>query len=153
MLMLSGSPKKLCNGVTRRELLQIGGISGLGLSSLQAATPTQSAPKAKACIFVFLFGSPPQHETFDPKPQAPREIQGEMSAISTCVPGLQLGEGLPLTATIADRLTIVRSMTHDYPIHCCAYVMTGMPTYSIPLETAPRDPQHWPFIEIGRAHV
>jgi len=146
MLMLSGSPKKLCNGVTRRELLQIGGISGLGLSSLQAATPTQSAPKAKACIFVFLFGSPPQHETFDPKPQAPREIQGEMSAISTCVPGLQLGEGLPLTATIADRLTIVRSMTHDYPIHCCAYVMTGMPTYSIPLETAPRDPQHWPFI-------
>lgn len=146
MLMLSGSPKKLCNGVTRRELLQIGGISGLGLSSLQAATPAQSAPKAKACIFVFLFGSPPQHETFDPKPQAPREIQGEMSAISTCVPGLQLGEGLPLTATIADRLTIVRSMTHDYPIHCCAYVMTGMPTYSIPLETAPRDPQHWPFI-------
>ena len=146
MLMLSGSPKKLCNGVTRRELLQIGGISGLGLSSLQAAAPARSAPKARSCIFVFLFGSPPQHETFDPKPHAPREIQGEMSAISTSVPGLQIGEGLPLTAAIADRLTIVRSMTHEYPIHCCAYVMTGMPTYSIPLETAPRDPQHWPFI-------
>jgi len=69
-----------------------------------------------------------------------------MSAISTSVSGLQIGSGLPLTATIADRLTIVRSMTHEYPIHCCAYVMTGMPVYSIPLETAPRDPQQWPFM-------
>jgi len=75
MLLLSGSAKKLCNGVTRRELLQIGGISGLGLSSLQATAAQPSRPKAKSCIFVFLFGSPPQHETFDPKPQAPREIQ------------------------------------------------------------------------------
>ena len=146
MLTLSGSGKRLCSGVTRRELLQIGGIGGLGLSSLQAQPSAGPAPKAKSCIFVFLFGSPPQHETFDPKPQAPREIQGEMSAISTSVPGLQIGEGLPLTATIADRLTVVRSMTHEYPIHCCAYVMSGMPTYSIPLETAPRDPQHWPFM-------
>ncbi|MFM7834001.1 MAG: DUF1501 domain-containing protein, partial [Planctomycetaceae bacterium] len=95
---------------------------------------------------MFLFGSPPPHETFDPKPHAPREIQCEMSSISTSVPGLQISSGLPLTATIADRLTIVRSMTHEYPIHCCAYVMTGMPTYSIPLETAPRDPQQWPFM-------
>jgi hypothetical protein len=47
---------------------------------------------------------------------------------------------------MADRLTVVRSMTHQYPIHCCAYVMSGMPTYSIPLETSPRDPQHWPFM-------
>ena len=146
MLTLSGSGKRLCSGVTRRELLQIGGIGGLGLSSLQAQPSAGPAPKAKSCIFVFLFGSPPQHETFDPKPQAPREIQGEMSAISTSVPGLQIGEGLPLTATIADRLTVVRSMTHEYPIHCCAYVMSGMPTYGIPLETAPRDPQHWPFM-------
>jgi hypothetical protein len=146
MLTLSGSGKRLCSGVTRRELLQIGAIGGLGLSSLQARPSGGPAPKAKSCIFVFLFGSPPQHETFDPKPQAPREIQGEMSAISTPVPGLQIGEGLPLTATIADRLTVVRSMTHQYPIHCCAYVMSGMPTYSIPLETAPRDPQHWPFM-------
>ena len=149
MLQIFGSRKKLCNGVTRRELLQIGGISPLGLqmSSARASRMVDhGAGKAKSCIFVFLFGSPPQHETFDPKPGAPAEIQGEMKAIDTVVPGLQIGEGLPQIASIADRLTVVRSMTHEYPIHCCAYVMTGMPTYSIPLETSPRDPQQWPFM-------
>lgn len=151
MLRILGSSKRLCNGVTRRDLLQIGGISafGLGLSNSTAtAAPASSPPgkRAKACIFVFLFGSPPQHETFDPKPLAAAEIQGEMKAIDTALPGLQIGEGLPQIARIADRLTVVRSMTHEYPIHCCAYVMTGMPTYSIPLETAPRAPEHWPFM-------
>ncbi len=150
MLQISGSRKRLCNGVTRRDLLHIGGISALGLnkgslSAASAGSATRDA-KAKACIFVFLFGSPPQHETFDPKPHAAREIQGEMKAIDTVLPGLQICEGLPQIASIADRLTVVRSMTHEYPIHCCAYVMTGMPTYSIPLETSPRDPQQWPFM-------
>jgi hypothetical protein len=149
MLQIPGSRKQLCNGVTRRDLLHIGGISALGLGA--GSNPVQAASngasgRAKSCIFVFLFGSPPQHETFDPKPYAPAEIQGEMKAISTVVPGLQIGEGLPQIAGMADRLTVVRSMTHQYPIHCCAYVMSGMPTYSIPLETSPRDPQHWPFM-------
>ena len=160
MLTLNGSTKRLCNGVTRRDLLQIGGIGALGLG-LGGPSPLGAAPsvatggqaprgvassKAKSFIFVFLFGSPPQHETFDPKPLAPAEIQGEMQAIDTSVPGLQIGEGLPQIARIADRLTVVRSMTHEYPIHCCAYVMTGMPTYSVPLETMPRSPEIWPFM-------
>ena len=149
MLQLQGSRKKLCNGVTRRDLLHIGGIGALGLQTGLADAAflnSERSGKAKACIFVFLFGSPPQHETFDPKPLAPAEIQGEMKAIETVVPGLQIGEGLPLIAGIADRLTVVRSMTHEYPIHCCAYVMTVMPNYSIPLETSPRDPQQWPYM-------
>ncbi|MEY3175331.1 MAG: hypothetical protein RLZZ436_3245 [Planctomycetota bacterium] len=155
MLHLTGSRKRLCSGVTRRDLLQIGGVSALGLCNgttlarspvIPRAAGQTSQAKAKACIFVFLFGSPPQHETFDPKPLAAREIQGELGAIDTVVPGLQISEGLPRVARIADRLTVVRSMTHEYPIHCCAYVMTGMPTYGIPLETAPRDPQQWPFM-------
>lgn len=149
MLNLSGSRKQLCNGVTRRDLLHIGGIGALGLSMgspRAGANETSRSGKAKACIFVFLFGSPPQHETFDPKPMAAPEIQGEMQAISTSIPGCQFGEGLPQVARIADKLTIVRSMTHEYPIHCCAYVMTGMPVYSIPLETAPRNPLQWPFM-------
>lgn len=148
MLHIPGSSKRLCNGITRRDLLHIGGIGALGLqsgSAAAAAAETRNG-RAKACIFVFLFGSPPQHETFDPKPQAAAEIQGEMGAIQTVVPGLQIGEGLPQIASIADRLTVVRSMTHPYPIHCCAYVMSGMPTYSVPLETRPRDPEHWPFM-------
>lgn len=148
MLRLNGSAKRLCTGITRRDLLHIGGVGalGLGLDGALRADVAGGRPQAKACIFVFLFGSPPQHETFDPKPLAPSEIQGEMGAIDTAVPGLQIGEGLPQIARIADRLTVVRSMTHDYPIHCCAYVMTGMPTYSIPLETNPRAPEHWPFM-------
>lgn len=150
MLRILGSSKRVCSGVTRRDLLQIGGIGalGLGLTNPQPAhaSPIEPKGRAKSCIFVFLFGSPPQHETFDPKPLASAEIQGEMKAIDTALPGLQIGEGLPQIARIADRLTVVRSMTHEYPIHCCAYVMTGMPTYSIPLETAPRAPEHWPFM-------
>src|SRR5262245_24827792 len=151
MLRLLGSSKRLCNGVTRRDLLQIGGISAFGLGLTGQAPQRATAevigkPRAKSCIFLFLFGSPPQHETFDPKPLAAAEIQGEMKAIDTSLPGLQIGEGLPQIARIADRLTIVRSMTHEYPIHCYAYVMTGMPTYGIPLETEPRAPEHWPFI-------
>ena len=123
MFQIPGSRKRLCNGVTRRDLLHIGGISALGLStaaSAPAGLTSGNGGKAKACIFVFLFGSPPQHETFDPKPQAAAEIQGEMKAIDTVLPGVQIGEGLPQIASIADKLTIVRSMTHEYPIHCCA---------------------------------
>ncbi|MEI8019059.1 MAG: DUF1501 domain-containing protein [Schlesneria sp.] len=153
MLRILGSKKRLCNGITRRDLLHVGGIGALGLglnttaqTSLTASGLSNQKPRAKSCIFVFLFGSPPQHETFDPKPQAPAQIQGEMKAIDTVVPGLQIGEGLPKIAQITDRLTVVRSMTHDYPIHCCAYVMTGMPTYNIPLETNPRAPEHWPYL-------
>lgn len=149
MLQISGHPKRLCNGITRRDLLHIGSIGAMGLHSPMMAAASGGVPRssrARSCIFVFLFGSPPQHETFDPKPLAPAEIQGEMKAIDTAVPGLQIGEGLPQISQIADRLTVVRSMTHQYPIHCCAYVMSGMPTYSIPLETSPRDPQHWPFM-------
>lgn len=140
--------------ISRREVLQLGGAGALGLglgnvlhaSGANEPTSAVSEAPAKACIFVFLFGSPPQHETFDPKPDAPREIQGEMGAIDTSLPGLRICEGLPRIAQVADRLTVVRSMSHNYPLHCCAYVMSGMPTYSVPLETQPRSPQHWPFM-------
>ncbi|MFO0427057.1 MAG: DUF1501 domain-containing protein [Planctomyces sp.] len=143
-------------GAGRRSFLQLGAASSLAAgvparpsvfaTDITHRTDDAMKGRAKSCIFIFLFGSPPQHETFDPKPLAPSEIQGEMKPIDTAIPGVQFGEGLPRIASIADRLTVVRSMTHEYPIHCCAYVMTGMPDYSIPLETAPRDPRQWPFI-------
>src|SRR5579864_3592118 len=118
MLRLLGSKTTLCNGFTRRDLLHIGGLGalGFGLSDLfrlqeaGAATPVRSFGKAKACILLFPYGSPPQHETFDPKPEAPAEIQGEMGAIATRVPGLAIGEGLPRIAQMADRITVVRSL-------------------------------------------
>ncbi len=155
MIPILGSDKRLCDGLSRRDLLHLGGLGAFGLSladwnRLQAAqTDGERSPafgKAKSCIMVFLFGSPPQHETFDPKPLAPVEVQGEMKAISTNVPGVDFCERLPLLAGVMDRMTIVRSMTHPYALHGVAYALTGMPTYTPEIEAKPRDPQHWPYI-------
>jgi hypothetical protein len=156
MIPLFGSEKRLCDGFSRRDLLHIGGLSAFGLSAdlftrLRASRAAESsAPphfgQAKACILLFLFGSPAQHETFDPKPEAAAEVRGEMQAISTVVPDARIGEGLPRTAQVMDRLTVIRSMTHQYPLHGVAYALAGMPTYSPAIEDLPRDPAHWPFI-------
>src|SRR5262245_16943476 len=160
MFRILGSPRKLCDGVTRRDFLHVGGLGTLGLTlgdffrmrEAQAATTGSAAKhdnvfgKAKACILLFPYGSPPQHETFDPKPEAPLQIRGEMKAIPTRVPGLAICDHLPRIAQVMDRVTVVRSMTHPYPLHGVAYAVTGIPTYSPDLEIRPRDPQHWPFI-------
>ena len=130
--------------LTRRDFLALG-AAGLTLPHATAAT-ANSFGRAKACILLFPYGSPPQHEMFDPKPDAPAEIQGEMKSIATRVPGLRVGEGLPGVAKIVDRLTVVRSMTHPYPDHGVAYAVSGIPTYTPALEAAPRDSRHWPFI-------
>jgi hypothetical protein len=156
MFRLLGSARRLCDGVSRRDFLQIGGLGMLGLTHgdalrLNASSADHSVHgrhygKAKACILLFPYGSPPQHETFDPKPDAPVEIQGELRSIPSCVPGLRICELLPGIAQVMDRVTVVRSMTHPYPEHGVAYAVTGIPTYTPALETRARDPQHWPFI-------
>lgn len=156
MFSLQGSSRTLCDGLNRRELLRIGGLGafGWGLNdqllaaglSAQSGIAAPSFGKAKACILIFLYGSPPQHETFDPKPDAPAEIQGEMKAIATCVPGIRICERLPRTAQIVDKTTIVRSLTHPYPLHGVAYAVSGLPTYTPDLEARPRDFRHWPYI-------
>ena len=121
MLRLLGNRKRLCDGTARRDLLQIGGLGAFGLalhnfpggSHAQAATDSLG-PKfgqAKSCILIYKYGSPPQHETFDPKPQAPAEIQGEMKAIPTNVSGIHIGDHLPRIAQVMDRLTVVRCTT------------------------------------------
>ena len=154
MLRLLGSPRRLCGGLTRRDWMHVGGLGFLGLSladaqRLQAETPPVDGinfGKAKSCILLLPYGSPPQHETFDPKPNAPQEVRGVHNPISTALTGVQFCEGLPRVAQIADRLTVVRSMTHPYPLHCTAYVTSGIPDYTPALETRPRDRKHWPFI-------
>src|SRR6516225_64818 len=108
MLRFLGSRKTLCDGLSRRDFLHIGGLGafGLGLDGLlrlqdaPAATPTRPRTfgKARACILLFPYGSPPQHETFDPKPEAPAEIQGEMKGAATAVTGLRVCEHLPRVA-------------------------------------------------------
>lgn len=127
MIPLFGSEKRLCDGFSRRDLLHVGGLGAFGLtvdlftrlnSSQAVEVPLASRfGQAKSCILLFLFGSPAQHETFDPKPGAPVEIQGEMKPIATVVPELHICERLPRTAQVMDRVTVVRSMTHQYPLH------------------------------------
>ena len=73
--------------------------------------------RAKRVIYLYLSGGPSQYETFDPKPDAPVEIRGSFKPISTNVPGIHLSELLPRTASIVDRLSIVRSFATDDPNH------------------------------------
>ncbi len=160
MLRVPGNSNHSSAGVSRRDLLHVGGLGAFGLTlpsflklkanaGEPARTPVakdSSFGRAKACILLFPYGSPPQHETFDPKPDAPAEIQGELKSIPSAVPGVRVCELLPRIADIMDRVTVVRSVTHPYPEHGVAYAVSGIPTYTPALEAAPRDPRHWPFI-------
>ena len=73
--------------------------------------------RAKACIFLFMWGGPSQLETFDPKPNAPAEIRGSFQPIATAVPGMFISEHFQRVAKLTDRLAIVRSLTHNDPAH------------------------------------
>jgi hypothetical protein len=156
MLRLLGNPKVLCDGLTRRDLLHIGGLGafGVALGNVLGWRTAQAAsgdfgPKfgqAKSCILIYKYGSPPQHETFDPKPQAPAEIQGEMKAIPTSMPGIHIGDHLPKIARIMDRLTVVRSLTHPFPLHGTVYATSGIPEVDTKIEAQPRHKRQWPFI-------
>jgi hypothetical protein len=155
MLRLLGNPTVLCGGVCRRDLLHLGGLSALGAAldhvagQAARACPLAGSPRfgqAKSCILIYKYGSPPQHETFDPKPDAPAEIQGELKAIPTKVPGIHIGQGLPKIASIMDRLTVVRSLTHPYPLHGTVYATTGIPEVDTKIESMPRHQRQWPYI-------
>jgi hypothetical protein len=139
MFSLLGASGRLCDGISRRELLRIGGLSALGLSlpDLLRASQTAGPPKgiindptfgrAKNIIYVWLQGGPPQHETFDPKPDAPIEIRGPFKPIQTNVPGIQFSELLPRISRIADKLAVVRSLHTDNDLHDASgyEVLTG----------------------------
>ena len=154
MLSICDRPVRLCDGMSRRELLRVGGLGMLGVSLprlLQAAaSPASSATdaafgRAKNIIFLYLAGGPPQHETFDPKPDAPAEIRGPFNPISTNIPGIQFCELLPRTAALADKLAVVRSMATDDNTHSSSshWVLTGY-KYQGP---NPRtiQPSDWPY--------
>src|SRR5205085_1866318 len=118
MLIIGARPVRLCDGLRRRDFLQIGALGGivLGLPTLLRAAAQPSATgtfgRAKRCILLFLHGGPPQHDTWDPKPNAPVEIRGELKPIQTAVPGVWFSELFPKVAAVANKLTVVRSVTH-----------------------------------------
>lgn len=124
--------------LSRREWLRIGGLAGMGCLTSRAARAGEepmpgSRPrgfgKARSVIFIYASGGQSQLETWDPKPDAPENVRGEFRAIATSVPGTFLGEHLPRVAALADRYTIVRSLSHDDLDHGSAgyLALTGRP--------------------------
>ena len=148
MIRVLGGPKRLCDGLTRRDLLRVGALGMLGAGSTASASINRPASfgRAKSCILLYLYGAPSQIETFDPKPKAPLEIRGEFKSIASSLPGLDVCEGLPLLARVMDKVSVIRSMTHPYPIHGVAYALTGIPRMELAMELNPRDAGHWPFV-------
>ena len=158
MLRILNTPRRLCTGLTRRELLEAGGTSLLGITLPQLLQADAAAAESKAvralpdgfgsakrCIILFLYGSPSQMETVDMKPEAPVEIRGTMLPIASSLPGLDICEHMPRMARMMDRVTVLRSIHHEYPIHGVAYAMTGTPAIDVNMELSPTDPRHHPY--------
>ncbi len=121
-----------CDGIRRRDVLQVGSLTALGLGMadcfrLQAAAVEPSPVRAKSCILLWLDGGPSHLETFDLKPAAPLEVRGPFQPIATNVSGISISELLPQTAKVTDKLSIIRSMTSPLGEHGLAnrYLLTG----------------------------
>jgi hypothetical protein len=136
----------LGNRGSRREWLCVGGLSALGVSlptllragdsPQRPAAPSKLASdlgstfgRAKNVIYLWLQGGPPQHETFDPKPDAPAEIRGPFKPIATNIPGIRFCELLPRTARYADKLAVLRSLSTRDDNHDVSgyWLLTGYP--------------------------
>ena len=150
----------MCDGFSRREWMRIGGLGALGLGlpqlmhargnavePLHANSFPSSFGKAKSCIVLFLLGGPPQHETWDPKPDAPSEIRGDFGTIATATPGLRVGELMPMTAKLTERIAVLRAMATDDNAHSSSgyWMLTGYPHTPKNSENAlPGAPNDWP---------
>ena len=146
---------RLCDGLTRREWLRVGGLGALGLSlpalleAKSAATSSSSSSfgKAKSCILLFHLGGPPQHETWDPKDDAPLEVRGELKSIAGNVPGIRVGELMPRTARQLERICILRAMSTGDNAHSSSgyWMLTGTPHQPTNSENSkPGAPNDWP---------
>lgn len=127
------SSRANCAGINRRSFLQAGflGLAGLTLPDflrMQQASADGKPKPNTACILVWLDGGPPQHETYDPKPDAPAEVRGAYGAIESNVKGIRLSELMPLHAKVADKMAFVRSVHHDNGDHFAGahMMLTGL---------------------------
>ena len=149
MLRLLGPGARLCDGLSRREVLRIGGLgafgAGINLADLARAAGTAhgsvgsgSFGRAQSCIVLFLMGGPPQHSTWDPKPDAPAEVRGDFGPIATTVPGLVVSELMPRTALVADKLCVLRAVSTGDNAHSSSgyYMLTGRPHQPMNFENA-----------------
>src|SRR5262249_44344917 len=126
MLVIPGRPgRDTCDGVTRRELLRVGGSALLGLSlanlfqlqeaSAKSSGGTYGGPgfgKAKSVILCYLQGGPSHLDLWDPKDNVPSNVKSVFSNINTQLPGVMYTENLPHLAKINDKYTLIRSMSY-----------------------------------------
>ncbi|MDG3003018.1 DUF1501 domain-containing protein [Paludisphaera mucosa] len=119
--------------MTRRTLIRAGtlGLSGMTLADLLRARAAGGVAKRGAddpsVILIWLDGGPPQHETYDPKPDAAAEVRGPIGSIATAVPGIRISELLPRHAAMMDKVSLLRSVHHDNDDHFTAahWMLTG----------------------------
>ena len=121
--ILANEPQRFCDALSRRGVLEVGGLGTLGLSlpgllrgtleageSVEAAAPAAGFGSAKRMILLFMWGGPAHQDTWDLKPEGPLATRGEFLPIATNVSGLQVGEHFPQIAKQADKLAIIRSV-------------------------------------------
>ncbi len=131
---------------SRRDVLSSSaGLTGLTLPTL-LGMPAQgaSAPRAKSCIVIYLWGGIAHQESWDPKPDALSELRGEFQAISTATPGIQFCEHIPLMAKHSEKLAVVRSLHHTVGGHGGA-LYTSITGQKKPSGKA-KDRSNWPSL-------
>jgi hypothetical protein len=135
MLNLLGRPDhsvSFCDGLSRRNFLQIGTLAALGTgagwslpSILRAEAAAGTSRRPKSVIMIYLVGGPPHQDMFDLKPEAPREFAGPWRPIATNVPGMEICEAFPKLAGMADKLTVIRSLVGNQADHDAIQVFNG----------------------------
>src|SRR3954452_20446673 len=151
MLSLRDTGPRLCDNLSRREVMRIGGLglAGRSLADLYAAPPARRQGKAKQCIVLFLMGGPPQHSTWDPKPDAIAEVRGEFGPIATRVPGVRICSLLPRLARQTDKLCLLRTVSTGDNAHSSSgyQMLTGVPHIPLNAESAlPKAPNNSPCL-------
>jgi hypothetical protein len=161
MLTIHHGGVRLCDGLSRREWLRIGGAGLFGLSlpallggrhaaaSGPPAAAAGSFGRARSCIVLFHLGGPPQHETWDPKPDAPPEVRGEFRPIATSVPGVRVCELMPRTARLLEHICVLRALSTNDNAHSSSgyWMLTGVPHQPMNSENAkPGAPNDWPSL-------
>lgn len=155
--MMHAAPGMVHPRVSRRAALQAGsvGLLGLGMNHVAglralAAGTTTPAPstRPKSVIYIFLSGGLAQHDSFDPKPDAPENVRGEFAPIATQTGGLFVCEHLPLLAARSEKWAVVRSLTHPYNEHSIGHhvMLTGRTATPIGFDSNRPKPTDHPSI-------
>jgi hypothetical protein len=147
MFTMLGTPRRCCDGLTRRETLKVGALSALGgfglpqfLAAQDAASSRrrQRTGRAKSVIVLYLLGGAATQDMVDLKPDAPPEVRGEFQPMATRVPGIQISDQLPRMGRWTHKMAIVRSVNHRAGCHNTLPSYTGLES-NLPDITTARD--------------